>query len=138
MSSNVIFRNIPNLALHDPNELFVNESGPPLAGVVMQQAYPGGPMYTIPVHWTPFIDPTFIPGETALTPLDPAFTHVIDPKALPIDPVHILPVQHDAAGCPVQVQVRVRQLTFTREIDGKGPRNYGYRNAFMALPRRRL
>lgn len=85
----------------------MNEGGgPPLAGVVMQQAYPGGPMYTIPVHWTPFIDPTFIPGETALTPLDPAFTHVIDPKSLPIDPVHILPVQHDAAGCPVQVQVR--------------------------------
>ncbi|XP_066975074.1 uro-adherence factor A-like isoform X3 [Macrobrachium rosenbergii] len=92
----------------DPNEIFAGEpGGPPLAGVVMQQAYPGGPMITIPVHWTPFIDPTLIPGETALTPLDPAFTHVIDPKALPIDPLHILPVQHDASGCPVHVQVKV-------------------------------
>ncbi|XP_068217644.1 uro-adherence factor A-like [Palaemon carinicauda] len=94
--------------LTDPNEMFAGEpGGPPLAGVVMQQAYPGGPMITIPVHWTPFIDPTLIPGETALTPLDPAFTHVIDPKALPIDPLHILPVQHDASGCPVHVQVKV-------------------------------
>lgn len=76
-------------------------------------------MYTIPVHWTPFIDPTFIPGETALTPLDPAFTHVIDPKSLPIDPVHILPVQHDAAGCPVQVQVSV-QGSGQAPIDGEG------------------
>lgn len=90
----------------------------------MQQAYPGGPMYTIPVHWTPFIDPSFIPGETALTPLDPAFTHVIDPKSLPIDPVHILPVQHDAAGCPVQVQVRVSPIPcgpdrwLARHLDG--------------------
>ncbi|XP_045625362.1 serine-rich adhesin for platelets [Procambarus clarkii] len=92
----------------DPNDMFVSEGGgPPLAGVVMQQAYPGGPMFTIPVHWTPFIDPALIPGETALTPLDPAFTHVIDPKSLPIDPLHILPVQHDATGCPVQVQVKV-------------------------------
>ncbi|KAK7085352.1 hypothetical protein SK128_021917, partial [Halocaridina rubra] len=92
----------------DPNEIFAGEpGGPPLAGVVMQQAYPGGPMITIPVHWTPFIDPGLIPGETALTPLDPAFTHVIDPKALPIDPLHILPVQHDASGCPVHVQVKV-------------------------------
>lgn len=97
--------------------MFVSEPGqPPLAGVVMQQAYPGGPMITIPVHWTPFIDPVLIPGETALTPLDPAFTHVIDPKALPIDPVHILPVQHDEAGCPVQVQVRL----FRRGLAAKG------------------
>lgn len=101
----------------DPTDMFVSEPGqPPLAGVVMQQAYPGGPMITIPVHWTPFIDPVLIPGETALTPLDPAFTHVIDPKALPIDPVHILPVQHDETGCPVQVQVRL----FRRSREGPG------------------
>jgi len=92
----------------DPSEMFAGDPGqPPLAGVVMQQAYPGGPMVSIPVHWTPFIDPSFIPGETALTPLDPAFTHVLDSSDLPIDPIHILPMQHDAQGCPVQVQVKV-------------------------------
>ncbi|CAL4060889.1 unnamed protein product, partial [Meganyctiphanes norvegica] len=102
----------------DPSEMFAGEPGqPPLAGVVMQQAYPGGPMVSIPVHWTPFIDPSFIPGETALTPLDPAFTHVLDSSDLPIDPIHILPMQHDAQGCPVQVQVKVDENGHPYQIE---------------------
>ena len=88
--------------------MFAAEPGaPPLAGVVMQQVFPGGPLFQIPVHWTPFIDPSLIPGDTALTPLDPAFTHVIDPTDLTVDPIHVLPVQHDASGLPVTVQVRI-------------------------------
>ncbi|RXG70828.1 hypothetical protein Avbf_03667, partial [Armadillidium vulgare] len=97
-----------NRPFEDANNLFTGDPGlPPLAGVVMQQAYPGGPMISIPVHWTQFLDPGLIPGDTALTPLDPTFTHIIDPKDLPVNPAHILPVQHDSNGCPVTVQVRV-------------------------------
>ena len=73
-------------------------------------------MISIPVHWTAFLDPTLIPGDTALTPLDPAFTHLLDNSFKPMDPQmpdpnsaiapeSVIPVQHDASGCPVTVQV---------------------------------
>ncbi|KAF2361413.1 hypothetical protein FHG87_007832 [Trinorchestia longiramus] len=98
---------------------------PTLAGVIMQQCYPGGPMVAIPVRWASSLDPTLIPGETALTPLDPAFTHLLDPSFQPLDsskwtanpsevdepglptvviPDTVIPMQHDASGCPVTVQ----------------------------------
>ena len=71
----------------------------------MQEAYPGGPLVPIPVHWSPFIDPMYIPGETALTTLDPQFTHILDPTVMPVNPSHVLPVQHDNNGVPITVQV---------------------------------
>jgi len=57
----------------------------PLAGVIMQQCYPGGPLMPIPVHWTPYLDPNLVPGETAVTPLDPSFTHLLDESFKPLD-----------------------------------------------------
>ena len=99
------------------NDMFAGEPGaPPLAGVVMQQVYPGGPLLTIPVAWTPFIDPTLIPGDTSLTPLDPAFTQIIDPKDLTVDPSHILPVQHDSSGCPITVRVSKTFIKFNKNL----------------------
>ena len=85
----------------------------------MQQCFPGGPMVSIPVHWTPFLDPNLVPGETALTPLDPSFTHLLDQSFKPLTPDSywtghspesivpdtMIPLQHDESGCPVTVQV---------------------------------
>ncbi|XP_018027408.1 serine-rich adhesin for platelets [Hyalella azteca] len=120
--------NFPGTGIEDPT----------LAGVIVHRLFPGGPEVAIPVRLTSTLDPSLIPGETALTPLDPAFTHLLDPFFQPLDaskwsgvpidgedqglpsvviPDTIIPVQHDPLGCPVTVQVKVDEFGNPLQIE---------------------